>query len=86
MKTAQSIKQVVTSGLCIGCGLCEAVTDGRVKMVEKQSGSIRLFSLTEFSIDEEALLLKVCPGVKAEPRNKHMSNNNEVWGNYSSLI
>lgn len=55
-------------------------------MVEKQSGSIRLFSLTEFSIDEEALLLKVCPGVKAEPRNKHMSNNNEVWGNYSSLI
>ena len=85
MKTAQSINEVVTSGLCIGCGLCEAVTEGRVKMVEKQSGSIRPFPLNEFSIDEEALLLNVCPGVKVEPRNENMPNNNEVWGNYSSL-
>jgi coenzyme F420 hydrogenase subunit beta len=85
MKTAQSIAEVVTSGLCIGCGLCEAVTEGRVKMDEKQSGSIRPSPLNEFSADEEALLLSACPGVKVEPRNQNMPNNNEVWGNYSTL-
>jgi coenzyme F420 hydrogenase subunit beta len=85
MKTAQSIAEVVISGLCIGCGLCEAVTEGCVKMVEKQSGSIRPSPLNEFSTEEEALLLSACPGVKVEPRNRHMPNNHEVWGNYSTL-
>jgi coenzyme F420 hydrogenase subunit beta len=85
MKTSKSIAEVVTSGLCIGCGLCEAVTEGRVKMVEKQSGSIRPSPLNEFSADEEALLLNTCPGVKVEPRNKNMPYNNTVWGNYSEL-
>lgn len=85
MKTAQSIAEVVTSGLCIGCGLCEAVTEGRVKMVEKQSGSIRPSPLNAFNSDEEALLLSACPGVKVEPRNMHMPNNHDVWGNYGTL-
>ena len=85
MKTAQSIVEVVTSGLCIGCGLCEAVTEGRVKMVEMQSGSIRPSPLNEFNADEEALLLNACPGVKIEPRNQNMPNNNDVWGNYGTL-
>ena len=86
LRTAQSIAEVVTSGLCIGCGLCEAVTDGRIKMVEKQSGSIRPSPLNEFSSDEEALLLSACPGVKVEPRHQNMPNNNAVWGNYSTLV
>ena len=85
MKTAQSIVEVVTSGLCIGCGLCEAVTEGRVKMVEMQSGSIRPSPLNEFNAGEEALLLNACPGVKVEPRNQNMPNNNDVWGNYGTL-
>jgi coenzyme F420 hydrogenase subunit beta len=85
MRTAKSIAEVVASGLCIGCGLCEAVTQGRVTMVEKQSGSIRPFPLNEFSDDEEALLLSACPGVKVEPRNENMPNDNAVWGNYSTL-
>jgi coenzyme F420 hydrogenase subunit beta len=85
MKTAKSIAEVVASGLCIGCGLCEAVTEGRVTMVEKQSGSIRPCPLNEFSADEEALLLSACPSVKVEPRNENMRNNNAVWGNYSTL-
>ena len=84
-KTAQTIAEVVTNGLCIGCGLCEAVAAGRVKMVAKQSGSIRPSPVNEFKPDEEALLLSVCPGVKVEPRFQNMPNNTPVWGNYSSL-
>lgn len=84
-KTAQTIAEVVTNGLCIGCGLCEAVAAGRVKMVAKQSGSIRPSPVNEFKPDEEALLLSACPGVKVEPRFQNMPNNTPVWGNYSSL-
>ena len=84
-KTAQTIAEVVTNGLCIGCGLCEAVAAGRVKMVAKQSGSIRPSPVNDFKPDEEALLLIVCPGVKVEPRFQNMPNNTPVWGNYSSL-
>ncbi len=84
-KTAQTIAEVVTNGLCIGCGLCEAVATGRVKMVAKQSGSIRPSPVNEFRPDEEALLLSACPGVKVEPRFQNMPNNTPVWGNYSSL-
>lgn len=85
MRTAKSIAEVVTNGLCIGCGLCEAVTEGRVRMVENQSGSIRPLPLNEFKADEEALLLSSCPGVTVAPRNQGMNHNHLVWGNYSTL-
>jgi coenzyme F420 hydrogenase subunit beta len=85
IKTAKTIAEVVTNGLCIGCGLCEAVTQGRIKMVAKDSGSIRPSSLDQFSAAEEVQILSACPGVSVEPRFQGMPNNTPVWGNYSTL-
>ncbi|MFT5194667.1 MAG: coenzyme F420 hydrogenase subunit beta [Cellvibrionaceae bacterium] len=84
-KTAQSIKEVVTSGLCIGCGLCEAVTAGRVPMKMTDYGSLRPTPADAFTPQEEAQLLSACPGVVAEPRVQTDANADPIWGAYTSM-
>jgi len=83
-QTAKSIREVVASGLCIGCGLCEAVTRGRVRMVSTARGSLRPAPIDGFDGDEEWRLLVACPGVTVEARFDG-SNPDPVWGTFSSL-
>ena len=40
--TERSIAAIVANDLCVGCGLCEALTGGRVKMVMTPAGSLSL--------------------------------------------
>ena len=84
-RTADSIAEVVTSGLCIGCGLCEAVTDGRVRMTMTSYGALRPIPADQFKRQEEALLLAVCPGVSVAARHNDPSNSDPVWGSYSTM-
>ena len=84
-RTADSIAEVVTSGLCIGCGLCEAVTKGRVQMQMTAHGGLRPTPADDFSPEEEAQLLKICPGTISEPRTEPGLSQDDVWGAYSSL-
>jgi hypothetical protein len=56
-RTANSIAEVVASGLCIDCGLCETVTRGRIPMVMTPAGSLRPTPADRFSPEEEAVLL-----------------------------
>lgn len=85
MKTAKSISEVITSGLCIGCGLCEAVTHGRVKMKMTDYGSLRPTPADRFTPEEEKQLLTACPGVIAEPRIQTDANLDPIWGAYSTM-
>ena len=57
----RSIAEIVANDLCVGCGLCEALTGGRVKMVMTPAGSLRPSSTDAFSRQEEAQLMGV-PG------------------------
>lgn len=84
-RTAKSIAEVVTSGLCIGCGLCEAVTKGRVKMKMTGYGSLRPTPADTFSDTEEAQLLAVCPGVTAKPRQEAGLPIDDIWGSHSIM-
>lgn len=68
MTSTRSIADVVADDLCIGCGLCESVTGGRVTMQPTANGSIRPSPLDRFTVDEERSLLRACPGVVAAPR------------------
>lgn len=83
--TANSIAEVVTSGLCIGCGLCEAVTCGRVAMKMTPYGSLRPTPADAFTAEEEAQLLAACPGVTVEPRSQSGLQIDPVWGGWSRL-
>ena len=84
-RTAKSIAEVVKSGLCIGCGLCEAVTGGRVRMAMTPYGSLRPTPANAFTAEEEKQLLAACPGVAVEPRGERGQIVDPVWGAYSTM-
>ncbi len=84
-RTAKSIAEVVTSGLCIGCGLCEAVTKGRVKMEMTSYGGLRPAPADIFTPEEETQLLAACPGVIAKPRAEPDMETDDVWGAHSTM-
>ena len=85
-----SIRRIVTDGLCIGCGLCEAFSDGAITMQATQGGSLRPSPLpTEYSILDQKLT-DLCPGHQVTPRYAEASSNTGqhqdlVWGPYHAL-
>ncbi len=87
--TAKNITSVVNNGLCIGCGLCESVTGGRVRMQMSDKGSLRPDNTDHFSDDEERLLLAACPGVSVSLQKNDASSpaklHDVVWGDYISM-
>ncbi len=84
-RRAESIAEVVASGLCIGCGLCETVTEQRVQMRPTAAGSLRPAPLDGFSANEEAQLLAACPGTVASPRSDLDVEPDDVWGRVSDV-
>ena len=50
-----SVAEVVARDLCVGCGLCEAVTGGRVSMASTPAGSLRPAPVDGFTAEEELL-------------------------------
>ncbi|MEM7431542.1 MAG: Coenzyme F420 hydrogenase/dehydrogenase, beta subunit C-terminal domain [Pseudomonadota bacterium] len=79
-RQADSIAEVVASGLCIGCGLCEALSGGRATMTMTDYGALRPNPVDTFTASEEAELLAVCPGVRVEPRQEAASAVDAIWG------
>ena len=76
----RSIAEIVANDLCVGCGLCEALTGGRVKMVMTPAGSLRPSSTDAFSRREEVQLVAACPGAVAEARVEDGTDTDLVWG------
>jgi coenzyme F420 hydrogenase subunit beta len=81
-----SIAEVVQNGMCIGCGLCESVTKGRVTMGMTDAGGHRPSS-TDFSEEEETVLLASCPGNVVRARTDGAETHADlVWGAYRSMF
>lgn len=78
----RSIAEIVANDLCVGCGLCEALTGGRVEMVMTSAGALRPSPTDVFTSREEARLLAACPGAVAEARAEDGINVDIVWGAY----
>ncbi|MEQ9259474.1 MAG: Coenzyme F420 hydrogenase/dehydrogenase, beta subunit C-terminal domain [Roseovarius sp.] len=76
-----SIREVVESGLCIGCGLCEALGPGRWRMTMTREGRLRPAPLGPESHDADAAILAACPGAVAEAVPKG-TREDAVWGSY----
>lgn len=71
------IHKIITSNLCLGCGLCEAIA-GRDKceMFISSDGFYRPHFKTELNNNEIKEILEICPGIHIEGDN-HFG----VWGN-----
>lgn len=84
-RAAASVAEVVSSGLCIGCGLCEAVTAGRVRMAMTDAGSLRPRPADGFSEQEERQILSACPGTTAQARALTDAYLDPIWGAHSDM-
>lgn len=83
-----SISRVVANDLCIGCGLCESITNGRVSMQPTPRGSLRPSSTNRFTEEEESLLLAACPGAVAEAKPEPAWSERSadpIWGLHGSM-
>ncbi len=61
------IDEIVTGGLCIGCGLCRSIAGaGRVRMVTTPEGRERPVAVTPLSREVLAKINAVCPGTRIE--------------------
>lgn len=81
----QTIDDVVRNGMCIGCGLCSSVSNGRVTMEMTPAGGLRPSS-TDFTEAEEAVLLAACPGHVVCPREEDGVPVDLVWGAHRSTM
>ena len=85
MTVKRTIARIVATDMCIGCGLCEAVTAGRVEMVMTPAGSLRPSPVDGFTPAEEAVLVAACPGAVAEARAPDGTDPDPVWGAFRSM-
>jgi len=84
-RTANSIAEVVANGLCVGCGLCEAVTNHRVTMRMSEAGGLRPTPVDGFSPVEEAAALAACPGTVAAARSESGMTDDDIWGRFTDM-
>ena len=80
-----TVAEIVANDLCVGCGLCEAVSGGRATMVMTPDGSLRPTPVDAFSAAEEARIIAACPGVVAEARSAPHLPLDPVWGHHGTM-
>lgn len=59
------LKSIITADLCVGCGLCEGVSGGKLKMEFNEEGFLRPFGDIE-SVKEVEKIVNACPGYRLE--------------------
>ena len=83
--TAKTIAEVVANGMCLGCGLCESVTQQRVTMQMSASGSLLPTPVDGFTDEEESQLVAACPGNVAMARTEDGLEEDLIWGRYNDM-
>ena len=75
----KKVKEIIDANLCVGCGLCEGISNGKVTMTYNHEGFLRPDKIVE---DEKAAeeIVQSCPGYRLElpPTTK---SPDPVWGN-----
>lgn len=80
MTAPASVAEVVANGLCIGCGLCESVTGGRVSMAMTERGTLRPSPVAAIGPEEERAILAACPGAVSESFGEDGVAVDPLWG------
>lgn len=77
--SSKTIGRVLKGDLCTGCGLCAAVTDGRVTMRSVAPGYSRPQSSIPISQQAERTIAAACPGSRVSPWQA-APQRHSVWG------
>jgi len=70
------ISKIIKNDLCLGCGLCEAISKGECKMVLTKRGFYRP-NMTKGHWSD--VIRKICPGITIQ--NHNQSKHQSTWGN-----
>ena len=66
MSALESLHKIVEDGLCLGCGLCAALSGDAITMARGEDGDLRPFANADFSDDQMALVNQTCPSLRVE--------------------
>ena len=87
----ERLYKIVEDGVCIGCGLCEAVAGReKVRAVKVTTSNIRPVATT--ALDHEAVdrIYDVCPGTRVDGLPERLIDENtlidHVWGAYQRIV
>ena len=85
-----SLDEVVTSGMCIGCGLCASLGgDDAVEMAMTAEGRLRPHSVRPLEPDMLSTIAAVCPGTAIAGLPSHLRTDDtvddEMWGPHVSI-
>ena len=85
------LDEIVTGGLCMGCGLCRAAVGGdRIGFVMTPEGRLRPVAREALDDDDHARINAVCPGVNVqgpEPDNAAPgAETDPVWGPADGVV
>lgn len=85
-----SVEEVVTGGLCIGCGLCESLAPGHIEMVMTSEGRERPRVRAAVTQDAWRRIEAVCPGTRIAGVPTHSvperASVDLVWGPYLRVV
>lgn len=90
MTSINKLSDIVNSGLCIGCGLCQSITGkDSIEILMSSKGRLEPKEVSQISPEIFDKILKVCPGVIVEGLPKEQvdkkTKHDLVWGYYLSL-
>ncbi len=78
-------QKIEKKNLCIGCGMCEALYEGNVKMELSEDGFFKpVLKNIEKNI-QYAPIRKVCPGINIQIGNNSNKKEKGVWGKILSV-
>ena len=83
--------RIVEEGLCIGCGLCEAVAGpDRVVMAKTSSGYLHPTVVGPLDHETVDVVYDVCPGTRIDGLPQHLvaedTNVDNVWGPWRRIV
>ncbi len=79
-RAPSSVREVVENGLCIGCGLCEALAMERWKMRMTAEGRLRPALIGPPG--QDGAILAACPGAVVEATAEPDAKMDPTWGAY----
>ena len=89
MTAIDALHKIVEDGMCLGCGLCAALSGDAIKMARGDDGDLRPFASEDFTDAQMGLVHEVCPSLRVEGLPEAISKqapyHDVIWGPYHEM-
>ena len=89
MTACDTLHKIVDDGMCLGCGLCAAISGNAIQMARGADGDLRPYADEDFTAEQMALVNQVCPSLRVEGLPDEIArqarHHDIVWGPYEEM-